>query len=178
MLQCTWTILSPSCFCSSVSSLLSACCVQCGMYFRIYCSFKVLSGYLTMLLCSWSLCCCSSWAWSLKASCSSSDCWLRPSISHCSLRDFFCQKNTPTYRNHSFSFQQCLEFYTCILSHVYVMSFLLPLSLNANLFPKTLHNSWPHHSPPLPRLLKFLSFIKNNTSVHCKGRVPQFEWSY
>lgn len=53
-----------------------------------------LQVYLRMLLWSWSLCCCSSWAWSLMASCSSSDCWLRPSISHCSLRAFFCQSNT------------------------------------------------------------------------------------
>lgn len=52
--------------------------------------------YLRMLLWSWWLCCCSSWACSLMASCSSSDCWLRPSISHCSRSAFFCQSNTPT----------------------------------------------------------------------------------
>lgn len=60
------------------------------------CCGMELQVYLRMLLWSWSLCCCSSWACSLMASCSSSDCWLRPSISHCSLRAFFCQSNTAT----------------------------------------------------------------------------------
>lgn len=71
-----------------------------------------LQVYLRMLLWSWSLCCCSSWACSLMASCSSSDCWLRPSISHCSLRAFFCQSNTATS---VCCCQQCLHLHYLIL---------------------------------------------------------------
>lgn len=119
MLQCTWSISSPI-------SLPVVSSVGCTVGFTAFLSCL---GYLKMLLCSWSLCCCSSWAWSLMASCSSSDCWLRPSISHCSLRAFFCQSNTPTHRDVSFSCLQYLKFdsYCAFWIH-FPLSLPVPLS--------------------------------------------------